>query len=109
MQTKVKTITSQELNQRRKQEPELALLDVREPHERDISKLQNDLHIPMGQIEERMHELQPDKTLVVYCRTGRRSMMVAGFLIEHGFADVYNLQGGIDAWAQEIDPSMPRY
>lgn len=85
------------------------LLDVREPHEREVSKLANDVSIPMGEVLARMGELDKSAEIVVYCRTGGRSNRVAEALISSGFSNVSNLAGGINGWAATIDPSLPQY
>ena len=85
------------------------LLDVREGWELNICALPDALHIPMGQIPARAEELDPQKEMVVVCHHGVRSLRVAHFLESHGFSKLYNLQGGVDAWAREIDPAMHTY
>ena len=85
------------------------LLDVREGWELKICALPGALHIPMGQIPARTAELDPEQELVVVCHHGVRSLRVAHFLASHGFSKLYNLQGGVDAWAREIDPAMHTY
>jgi len=67
------------------------------------------LHIPMGQIADRIGELDPAKETVVICRSGGRSMQAARFLDQRGFMSVANLGGGILAWSSELDPSIPAY
>jgi sulfur-carrier protein adenylyltransferase/sulfurtransferase len=85
------------------------LLDVREDEERETARIEPSIHIPMGEIEARKSELPTDRPIVVYCHHGGRSQMVAAYLEGEGFTTVINLQGGIDAWAAEVDPSIPRY
>lgn len=85
------------------------LLDVREPHELEISRLPQAIHIPMGEVPARLDEIARGRTLVVLCRSGGRSAQVAQFLERNGFDDVYNLAGGINAWAEEIDPALEVY
>jgi adenylyltransferase/sulfurtransferase len=87
------------------------ILDVREKPELAIACLNNTLHIPMGEVSERLDELIPfkDRQIVVYCRSGARSAHCARFLAESGFQHVLNLQGGILAWSDTVDPSMPKY
>lgn len=87
----------------------LILLDVREPEEVALVRLPGSVHIPMGEIPGRLHELDPDTDIVVYCHHGIRSASVAAFLAQRDFANVANLSGGIDAWALSVDPTMPRY
>ena len=87
------------------------LLDVREPYEWDIASLSayDEVRVPLGQLPQRMSELPEDREIVVYCRSGARSRMAAGSLVEAGFKRVDNLTGGVLAWADEIDPSLPKY
>lgn len=87
----------------------LFLLDVREPWEVALVMLPESRHVPMGEIPARIHELQTDKSVVCICHHGVRSMQVAYFLEHNGFENVYNLQGGIDAWAREVDPQCATY
>jgi rhodanese-related sulfurtransferase len=87
----------------------LLLLDVREDWERAIASIAAARHIPMGQIEARLDELPRDCPIVVQCHHGGRSMKVARLLTAQGFAPVYNLQGGIDAWSRLVDPAIPGY
>lgn len=87
----------------------LLLLDVREPDERAAATIAPSLHIPMQEVPGRTAELPRDREIVVYCHTGVRSMMVAGFLEGQGFDRVANLHGGIDAWSLTVDPKVPRY
>jgi rhodanese-related sulfurtransferase len=85
------------------------VLDVREGWELGICALPDITHIPMGQIPARVDELDPDQEIVVVCHHGVRSLRVAYFLQSRGFKKLYNLQGGMDAWAREIDPAMHKY
>jgi rhodanese-related sulfurtransferase len=85
------------------------LLDVREVPELAICNLDAATHIPMGEIPARMAELPNDMNLVVMCHHGMRSLRVVQFLRAAGFARAINLEGGIDAWAEQVDPAMQRY
>ncbi|MGH8292421.1 MAG: rhodanese-like domain-containing protein [Gammaproteobacteria bacterium] len=87
----------------------LTLLDVREPWEYERVHLPDCLHIPMDDLRERLTELDPQHTYVVLCHHGNRSQQVAAFLQARGFRAVINLAGGIEAWASELAPQMPRY
>ncbi len=87
----------------------LTLLDVREEEEVAFCALPDHTHIPMNLIPLRHNELPDGEPIVVYCHHGMRSLYSAMYLAEAGFEEVYNLQGGIDAWSQQIDPSVPRY
>ena len=85
------------------------ILDVREQWEYDICHIDNSLHIPMGKIADADVELTTETAIIVVCHHGIRSRMVAKYLTSKGFTDVINLTGGIDAWSNNIDPSMPKY
>ena len=89
------------------------LLDVREPHECQYVSVQPQsaqlLQWPMRSIPARWQELQRDSAIAVLCHHGGRSMQVALFLQQCGFERVANVAGGIDAWAQQLDPALPRY
>jgi len=85
------------------------LLDVREPYERRLASIFPSLHIPMGEVPDRLAEIPKDREVIVYCHSGARSMMVVGFLEGNGYESVANLAGGIDAWSISVDPSVPRY
>ncbi len=85
------------------------VLDVREARELEICQLEGTLHIPMTEIQARVDELPTNHPLVVVCHHGARSQMVVDFLRSAGFDNAVNLDGGIEAWACEIDQSMRRY
>jgi adenylyltransferase/sulfurtransferase len=89
----------------------LFILDVREPHEWEISNLDHlgAVLIPKGQVLERMNELDTASEIVVQCRTGARSADIVRLLQEHGFNKLHNLDGGINRWAREVDQSLPVY
>jgi len=88
---------------------QVILLDVRQPHELEVSCLENIVHIPQPLIPARHRELDPESEIVVICRSGNRSGKVTQFLISRGFSRARNLAGGMNAWAEEIDPSMQTY
>jgi adenylyltransferase/sulfurtransferase len=85
------------------------LLDVREPQEYAINRLPGSILIPMGDLPRRIGELDPTRSIVVYCRVGERSARAAELLRGVGFRDVRNLTGGIRRWIDEVDPSQPKY
>jgi rhodanese-related sulfurtransferase len=85
------------------------LLDVREDWEYEICAIPESIHMPMNTVPARVAELDPNTPMVVICHHGGRSLQVARFLAQRGFASVYNLAGGVHMWAQRIDPSMPTY
>ena len=104
-------LTPEQLIQRLETGEPLALLDVREPFEWDIANLARygaEL-VPLAALPERMSALDPDTDIVVYCRTGGRSLGAAHHLRAHGFGRVWNLKGGITAWANALDPDMATY
>lgn len=88
---------------------QVTLLDVREPYEHSICHLDGSVLIPLGSLVRGVQQLDRSRPLVAYCHTGVRSRSAAEFLRQAGFANVRNLKGGIDAWAEEVEPSMPRY
>lgn len=85
------------------------LVDVREPFEYEIARIDGAKLIPLGEIAARVNELQRERQIVVHCHSGRRSAEAVRLLQQHGFANVYNLEGGIDAWSDQIDSSVPKY
>ena len=87
----------------------LRLLDVREPHELQISRLEGAKLIPLGELAARLHELDSAEEMVVFCKAGTRSSRALDLLISAGFRKVKNLRGGINAWAKQVDPTMPIY
>jgi rhodanese-related sulfurtransferase len=89
--------------------PRPVLLDVREPWEVDICQIDGALMMPMNTVPDRLSELDPEAPIVCICHHGVRSLRVAEYLDKNGFSDVSNLRGGINAWAEEVDDSMPRY
>ena len=85
------------------------LLDVREPWEWNLCRIPGAILIPMRDLPARMQELNKDAETVVICHHGVRSYQAARYLESIGFGDVINLSGGVAAWADEVDPAMPRY
>ncbi|NCF69898.1 MAG: molybdopterin-synthase adenylyltransferase MoeB [Chloroflexi bacterium] len=107
----VPQITPLELKMRLNQGDDLIIVDVREAHEWDISNLESlgAILIPQGQVIERMGELDTAREIIVQCRTGARSAAVVSELQKHGFKKLFNLDGGINRWALEVDASLPVY
>lgn len=107
----IPSITPVQLAQRLEAGEDIEIIDVREPHEWGISNLQHlgARLMPMGQVLERMGELDTAHEIVVQCRTGARSADVVRLLQQHGFSKLYNLEGGINRWAREVDPEIPIY
>jgi len=104
----VPSIRPEELKQRTDRGEDVFLLDVRDLHEYEISSIPAH-RIPLADLAARVHELDSAHEIVAYCRTGVRSARAVEFLRECGFTRVRNLEGGINAWADRIDPSMPKY
>jgi len=102
-------ITVKELKRQIDGRAKIHLIDVREQHEFDLCHIDGSTLIPLGQIPKRSKELSSEEEYVFYCHTGDRSGMVAKYLRQLGFKKVKSLRGGIDQWAVEIDPSIPRY
>jgi sulfur-carrier protein adenylyltransferase/sulfurtransferase len=102
-------ITPQELKERLDRGDDLVILDVREPSEYQICKLEGSTLIPLGELPKRMSELDSAREMVVHCKLGGRSAKAVDLLRQAGFRKIKNLVGGIDAWAQHVDPKMPRY
>jgi adenylyltransferase/sulfurtransferase len=103
--------TPKELQAARARGEELLLLDVREPSEHARAKIEGAKLVPLGQLEARVSELAAwrGKRIVIHCHHGGRSARACGLLRDQGFEHVENLAGGIDAWSQSVDPSVPRY
>jgi rhodanese-related sulfurtransferase len=105
----MKEITVQEFKQKIDNQEEFQLIDVREEHEYDICNLNGEL-MPVGEIFQQVERISKEKMVILYCRSGSRSMVVGKELEKrHGFTNLYNLKGGIIAYAREIDPGMPVY
>ncbi len=102
-------ITVEELKQELDQGQQVVLLDVREPMEWEIAHLDRAVLMPVAQVPGRVNELSTADEIVVYCKTGVRSGRITNFLRELGFRKVKNLVGGIDDWAERVEPEMPRY
>jgi len=85
------------------------LIDVREPHEYAYCRIEGSVNIPMNSVPSRLSEIDQAATVVAICHHGMRSAAVADFLQQHGYPEVINLQGGVDAWSRLVDPSVPRY
>ena len=107
-QTTVPEITPRELKSRLDRGDDLFILDVREPHEYQICNLGGYL-IPLGDLSRRVNELDSSREIVAHCRSGKRSAEATEFLRKAGFRKVLNLKGGILAWSDEVDPSVPKY
>ena len=107
--TKVPEITAPEVKKMMDEKKPFVLVDVREPHEFQICRIPGSVLIPLGDVPRRMHELNSADDIVVHCRSGMRSAQAVEFLMKSGFRKIHNLKGGVLAWADQVDPSMPKY
>ena len=105
----MQSITAEQLSTLLDNGDKVVLLDVRDPWEFEICRLSGSLNIPMNEIAGKTQELDPDTRTIVICHFGMRSMEVGNFLESSGFKDIVNLEGGLDAWAEQVDQDMPRY
>jgi len=106
--TNIPEITPRDLKSRLDRGDDLYILDVREPHEYQICNIHGHL-IPLGELSRRVHELDSSREIVAHCRSGKRSAEAVQFLQKAGFRKIWNLKGGILAWSDEVDPSVPKY
>jgi rhodanese-related sulfurtransferase len=105
----VREISVLELKARRDRGEKPLVLDVRESWELQLARLPDVVHLPMNQVPARLGELSKDTETIVMCHAGGRSMRVAQFLANQGFSNVANLAGGIAAWSESIDATVPQY
>ena len=102
-------ISVQQLKSMKDAKEDFQLIDVREEYEYEICEIGGEL-IPMGEVHDHVDKISKDKKVVVHCRSGKRSASVIQMLEQaHGFKNLYNLKGGILAWADEIDTSLSKY
>lgn len=105
----MKEITVSELKKMMDKKEKFQLIDVRESHELEIAQIGGE-HIPMGDIMDNLDKIAKDKPVIIHCRSGSRSGAVVQSLeLQHGYNNVYNLKGGILAYATEIDPTLTKY
>jgi rhodanese-related sulfurtransferase len=109
VQRQIRNITVADLKARLDASDDVFVLDVREPHELEISALAGAVNIPKGQVISRKAEIPQDKEVLIICKTGNRSRDAVSMLQEQGFTNVVNVKGGINAWAREIDRKLPTY
>jgi molybdopterin/thiamine biosynthesis adenylyltransferase/rhodanese-related sulfurtransferase/molybdopterin converting factor small subunit len=109
-QAELDEITATELKRRLDQGDDLQIIDVREPHEYEIGRLPGTKLIPLAQVTDRMAEISPERETIVHCKAGARSAKAIAALKQAGFpGKLVNLKGGITAWSDEVDPSVPKY
>jgi len=102
-------ITAAELRDEWQRNPDLLLIDVREPHEHEIAHIDGAVLMPLGELPDRLGELDGHREIVTHCHHGARSLKALEILKAAGFSKVRSLRGGIDAWAVNVDPTLPRY
>ena len=103
-------ITATELKARMDNGDDIQLIDVREPNEYAVARIPNSIHIPLGHVLSRISEIDPSRETVVHCKMGGRSAKAIEALARAGFTgSLSNLKGGITAWSNDVDPSVPRY
>jgi sulfur-carrier protein adenylyltransferase/sulfurtransferase len=106
--TTIPEISVHELEALMNAKADIYILDVRNPDEYALCNLGGNL-LPMKELPTRYTELNPDQQIIIHCHAGGRSRRATEFLLQQGFKHVFNLRGGITAWANEIDPEMPKY
>ena len=105
----IPTITPRELKDQLGKGEKVLLLDVREPWEYALAKLEGSQLIPLGTLPQSLGKLDRNAEIVAYCHHGMRSLDAVSFLRSQGFSNARSLAGGIEAWALQVDPSTPRY
>src|SRR5438128_5627723 len=105
----IPTMSAHELKQKMDTREPFELIDVRETFEYEIARIDGARLIPLGEIAERADELPRNRPIVIHCHSGRRSAEAVRLLQQRGFGNIYNLEGGIDAWSDQIDPGVPKY
>ncbi len=109
-QQQLPEISATELKQRLDNGDDIQIVDVREPNEVAVARIPNSIHIPLAQVLNRMSEIDPARETVVHCKMGGRSARAIEALKRSGFTGkLLNLTGGITAWSNDVDPSVPKY
>jgi adenylyltransferase/sulfurtransferase len=109
VQTGIPEITPAEVKKKMDAHEPFVLIDVREPHEYQICSIPGSKLIPLGEVPKRMNELDSADEIVVHCKSGMRSAKAVDFLMKSGFQKIHNMKGGILAWSDQVDPSVPKY
>lgn len=102
-------MTALELNEYITKNSNIVLIDVRESWEYSVVSIKDSIHIPISEIQNRMHEFKEDQTIVFICHHGIRSRMVGNYFQQNDFENIINLRGGIDSWAKTVDNKMAVY
>jgi rhodanese-related sulfurtransferase len=102
-------MTALELNEYITKNSNIVLIDVRESWEYSVVSIKNSIHIPISEIQNRMHDFKEEQTIVFICHHGIRSRMVGNYFQQNDFENIINLRGGIDSWAKTVDNKMAVY
>jgi len=105
----IKNVSPSEANKMIAEDSEAVLVDVREKWEYDIANIKNSVLIPLSRLKDGTQNLSKEGTKIVMCHHGSRSLLAAAYMVQQGFSNVLNLQGGIDAWSLTVDKKVPRY
>ena len=107
--TTLPTVSVRELKQKLDANESFQLVDVREPFEHELASINSAKLIPLGELPDRLNELDRERLTIVHCHSGQRSAQAVRLLRDAGFANVFNLEGGIAKWADEVDSDVPKY
>ena len=102
-------IDAAELKRKLDRGDDFILIDVREPHEYQIARIPGARLIPLGELPKRLNELDRNAEIVMQCKVGGRSQQAVDLMKQNGFKNVRNMTGGITAWSDQVDPSVPKY
>jgi rhodanese-related sulfurtransferase len=105
----IKSISPKDAKKLIEQNSSLKLIDVREPWEHNRAKLDNSQLIPLKEFPNHLDKFEPKDSFLIYCHHGTRSFYACAYMMQQGFKEVYNLEGGIDAWSRNVDNSVPKY
>ena len=105
----INSISAQEAKKLLQSNSALKLIDVRETWEYKLAKIKNAQLIPLREFPKRLSEFNSNDSYLIYCHHGSRSFFACAYMIQQGFKEVYNLDGGIDSWSSEVDSSIPKY
>ena len=105
----IKSISPQAAKQLIEKESSLKLIDVRELWEYNLAKLENSQLIPLRDFPKHLEKFDSNDSFLIYCHHGSRSFYACAYMLQQGFKEVYNLEGGIDSWSREVDKSIPTY
>ncbi len=105
----IKSLSPKEAKQLIEKKSSIKLIDVREPWEYNIAKIASSELVPLKELPKNLTKFDPNDVYIVYCHHGSRSFYACAYLIQQGFNKVYNLEGGINAWANQVDRTIKKY